>query len=601
MLTDTVASETAERHETVEAAAPARSVITVEKGIYGILVLIALVLRLVDLGGAPMNAGEAGQAIAAYRLATGSGLPSGLYNPLLLTFNFLTFVFGGASDTFARLLPALAGALLVAIPYWMRRWLDRPGAIAAAALLALSPSFVAFSRVLDPAIIAAFGIAAALTMGLRVLVAHIPRRYILTAAYLAVALVAGRAGWVWALLTIGFALAVVYYPEDTVTREDILAAARALRDDRSTLFTTIVVGVVVFLALSTAVFFNPTGFQAVLDTAAGWWRGSGESAPAWQYLLDIAAYDTLTLVFGLVGLGWLIFRRRNLFAVYLGLWFLVMLILSLLSPVRPPSGVIAILLPLTLLAGMLLGEFFGDVAAHGAWEREGLLLLIALPFVVGPLFRLTEYLAPLTPPTSSSLTPLVLLGIFVIGLTIVFVGGWSLFGRAAALRAGGLLVVLILGLLLVRSTVSVAYSTAFIPQEFLTGSQTSPDVVRVVDDLQGVALDRYGAAQTKPVAVDASLTPTLLWYLRDFPTVDVRNNAATSGVSQILAAAPSTPQVQTPQGYVGQRARFETSWLPSGMGWRDWLRWFLYRNAAGAPPQIDWMIWFSKVSAPPQP
>ena len=56
------------------------------------------------------------------------------------------------------------------------------------------------------------------------------------------------------------------------------------------------VGVVVFLVLSTSVFFNPTGFQAVLDTAAGWWRGAGESVAGWQYLLNIAAYDTLTLM-----------------------------------------------------------------------------------------------------------------------------------------------------------------------------------------------------------------------------------------------------------------------------------------------------------------
>ena len=151
-----------------------------------------------------------------------------------------------------------------------------------------------------------------------------------------------------------------------------------------------------------------------------------------------------------------------------------------------------------------------------------------------------------------------------------------------------------------RSTVSVAYPQDFIPQEFLGGPRTSPDVVRVVNDLQGVALDRFGAAQTQPVAVDASLTPTLAWYLRYFPRVDVRNNAATSGVSQILAAAPSTPQVQTPAGYVGQRARFETEWIPGGMGVRDWLRWIIYRNVPGVPPQVDWMIWFSKVSAPPQ-
>jgi len=174
------------------------------------------------------------------------------------------------------------------------------------------------------------------------------------ASYL-VANLAGIASW---LEPARYASAFWYATDG---REDILAAGRTLRNDRSTLITTMAVAVVVFVVLSTAVFFNPTGFQAVLDTAAGWWRAGGESIPAWQYLAGLAAYETLILVFGLVGLVWLIVRRQDLFAVYLGLWFAVMLIVTLISPVRPPTWPAVVLLPLTLLGGVVGGGVWGGI------------------------------------------------------------------------------------------------------------------------------------------------------------------------------------------------------------------------------------------------
>ncbi|MBS3785000.1 MAG: hypothetical protein KGY78_11210, partial [Anaerolineae bacterium] len=93
--------------------------------------LVALLMRIAQLDAAPLTANEAAGATAAWRAATGKGLPLTDYNPFLLACNSLLFAIFGASDTVARLWPALSGALLVLTPQLGRRSLGRVGALVA--------------------------------------------------------------------------------------------------------------------------------------------------------------------------------------------------------------------------------------------------------------------------------------------------------------------------------------------------------------------------------------------------------------------------------------------------------------------------------------
>ncbi|MBI4217150.1 MAG: TIGR03663 family protein [Chloroflexi bacterium] len=119
-----------------------------EQALYLLLMLAAGALRLWDLGGRPIHFDESLHAFYSWLLATGGGYQ---HNPLMHgPFQFhgiaLSFVLFGDSEFTARLLSALFGTALVALPYLLRRELGRWGALATGLMLAVSPTFLYFSR-----------------------------------------------------------------------------------------------------------------------------------------------------------------------------------------------------------------------------------------------------------------------------------------------------------------------------------------------------------------------------------------------------------------------------------------------------------------------
>lgn len=131
----------------------------------GVLALATL-LRFWGLGDKPMHHDESQHAY--FSLAWALNPSSYEYNPLLhgpFQFHAEGVMFGllmgfqhlflpnavgnpWINDTTARIVPALFGIGIVALPYGLRRDLGRTGALIAAFLLAVSPSFVYFSRFL---------------------------------------------------------------------------------------------------------------------------------------------------------------------------------------------------------------------------------------------------------------------------------------------------------------------------------------------------------------------------------------------------------------------------------------------------------------------
>jgi uncharacterized protein (TIGR03663 family) len=125
---------------------------------FGLFVLAA-VLRLWGLGDKPLHHDESLHAYYSWQFLIN---PSEyLYDPLLHgpflfhivpVFFVLGKIFGapdnGIDNFTARLLPALMGMAMVPMIYYLRSYIGRYGALAAALLLAVSPSFVYYSRFL---------------------------------------------------------------------------------------------------------------------------------------------------------------------------------------------------------------------------------------------------------------------------------------------------------------------------------------------------------------------------------------------------------------------------------------------------------------------
>jgi uncharacterized protein (TIGR03663 family) len=116
--------------------------------LYAALVIVALGLRLYDLGARPFHHDESQDAYFSWIFATRGDYKYQpiLHGPLRFYLTAGLFKLLGDTDFTARLAPALMGTAMVAMPYFLRRQLGRVAAFTAAVLLAVGPSYLYFSR-----------------------------------------------------------------------------------------------------------------------------------------------------------------------------------------------------------------------------------------------------------------------------------------------------------------------------------------------------------------------------------------------------------------------------------------------------------------------
>ena len=115
---------------------------------YTALLLTAAVMRLWDLGSRAMHHDESLHAFYSWQLYNGSGfqhIPM-MHGPFQFEANAAIFFVFGDSDFTSRLLYALAGTILVGLPFLLRNRLGRLGALLVAGMLAFSPALLYFSR-----------------------------------------------------------------------------------------------------------------------------------------------------------------------------------------------------------------------------------------------------------------------------------------------------------------------------------------------------------------------------------------------------------------------------------------------------------------------
>ena len=152
-----------------------------------VLVLVALGMRLWELGGRPMHYDEAIHLHYAWRL---SNLEEYLHSPWMhgpfqIEFAAVIFRLFGDTDFTARLGYAFLGSALVGLPYFLRNYLGRAGALFAGVMLTLSPALLYFSRFGRNDIIMAFWATALLVIFWRYIHEDRDRYLYLAAAVLA--------------------------------------------------------------------------------------------------------------------------------------------------------------------------------------------------------------------------------------------------------------------------------------------------------------------------------------------------------------------------------------------------------------------------------
>lgn len=147
---------------------PGAGWLTVEKFIYALLILIAILSRFLGLGDRPMSHDESLHTYFSYLLSEGQGYQHNpmMHGPLQFHLIALSYFLFGSSDYVSRIPAATFGVLAIASFGLWRRYLGRLGAIFGAVLFTISPFLLYYTRYTreDPYVALSFSIMAYATL-----------------------------------------------------------------------------------------------------------------------------------------------------------------------------------------------------------------------------------------------------------------------------------------------------------------------------------------------------------------------------------------------------------------------------------------------------
>ena len=557
---------------------------TLESALYLLAFLLALALRLLNLGQAPLTDGEAAWALQAWQVARpeATALTPGP-QPAYIFLTGATFAIFGASEFWARFWPALAGALLVWLPYFYRQRLGRKTALILAFGLAIDPGLVTVSR-------QAGGPMLALSFTLLALTLWINRKPAWAGLLAGLAVLSGPSFWAGAL---GLGLAGLIYralyrsvaspgqvfDETKETAEPVPFPRRAegLRGLAVFLATLLVVG--------TYLMRYPQGlaaaFAGLTTYLAGWATPSGISPLTLAAALLI--FQPLAIIFAIVSLARWLARRFQLEVVraypllFPLLWLMTSLLLTLLYPARQVSDLVWVLVPLWVLAADGLAEYLPDDKPHVvSWLQTGLVLVLATLFwntLIASSQIVSQSELPWPVLQLGILTGILILGVLTTSLVAL---GWSW-----KISRDGLVWGLVISFSIYST--SVLWGAAQLrpnqPQELWSPPPGAGQAELALNTLTDLSNWESGLARQINL-VSTVDTPSVRWMLRDFSGV---RYAAEIPSGEMPAVILTRVDAEAPAQTASYRGQDFVWWVrPAWEGPlpEDFLGWLTHRKAS---------------------
>ncbi len=381
-------------------------------GVVVVLIGVAALLRLWDLPLAPFHNDEGVNGwFTSQLLRTGTWAydPANYHGPTLFYATALSGLLVGLGDISMRLVPAVFGLAMLGLVLLAGRWIGRAGAIAAVALLAVSPGMVFFSRyVIHEMLLVFFTLAFVLAAARWWETGR--ARFLLGAAAALAAMFATKETAIITVVTLALAAGCVPAYERLAprilrrrTRFTPLATREALpagpghrprRADTTphgrfggrdslvrSLAAAAAVFLVVWITLFSSLFTNPAGIVDSLRSLVIWTQTSGAtqvSGPL-TYVGWMVEEELPLLVIGLAASAFAAWEGRSRFAIFAAAWATGLFLGYSLIGYKTPWLMLSWLLPYALVGGYALGRAWASprtvVRAGAAAAVVGALVL----------------------------------------------------------------------------------------------------------------------------------------------------------------------------------------------------------------------------------
>jgi len=295
------------------------------------------------------------------------------HGPFLYYSTAAIFTLFGDSNFTARLLPAAAGVLLIVLIYRLRDQLGESGALFAAAMIAISPSFLYYSRFFRNDIYIAFFSLLFVVSAVKYLKHGRHRQrliYVFTGAVAgALALCSKENAYIIAGIFFSFVLGYV------IVRKEI----NAMRAVDALLF--VLISFVIFALFYTNFLTNPDALLSVIPDAINHWaemhrieRIGGH----WSFYLPILVRYELPIALLAIAGGIYYVKKRNVFMIFLLYWGVTSLLVYSYLQEKVPWLVLHILLPFALIAGAYTGELLPAIRKRPRAIEAAVIIILVL-------------------------------------------------------------------------------------------------------------------------------------------------------------------------------------------------------------------------------
>ncbi len=488
--------------------------LTVEHGIYILIAAIAIVMMFVGLGNTPLSPSESSQALAVWNSWEPGSVPLPLGSPVYFTLTGLLTQLIGFGDAAMRVIPALFAIGTILLPWYLREWSGRIGAMITSILLALSPLLIVTSRT-------AGGDSIALFAGLLLFIAFLQYKSKGTPGWFYTSIIAMVLGLLSSVLFYGLVLTLgIAWFFQVLIGPALFAKeanpARRLSDlDRSTLQRGVAIGLGIFFILGTGLLTNLRGIGAASNLLSNWltmFANPSGFADILAPFRAITRYEIILVVFGLFASIWSIAKNKA-YPRLMFYWLIGGLLVILIQ-----RGYLINALILILPGLILIGRFFNDLVSQPAsryrWLIAGGVVLAGAVIYVN-LIRYSR-IAVLNPAGSTFHILLVLLSLAIVGTLLVLLGSWD---RKASIQGAliGLLVILMLyswgtGWYLSKNATNDT-------REVWVTDAADDDLRLLVSTLRDVSWQTTNSNKDLQILSTVD-SPSLRWYLKEYTSIE---------------------------------------------------------------------------------
>lgn len=550
--------------------------LTYFEGLYVLILVIALVLRIVFAGTWSLSEKEA------------QTVNSAIVNPTTLyqLWTGALFTLFNQTELLARLLPVLLGSAMVLLPLYLRKSIGDGVTLLVAAGIALDPGLIAISKQAGSEIVAICALFA-----LFLFVSQ--KKWTWVGVSLGVGLLSGPFYWLGLLgFLLCFAVGFLFPHTETEDINDsdyaVVIVARLKKIEWKPFLT----GLLVFLVMGGTFFLTrPKMLAAIPGGLLEFFQRQTPDLvvlPISNAMLGFLLAYFAVIIIGIFGIRYLSKPWRKMFV----LWSIIMFLLAVAYPGRQLADFIWCVLPLYVPAALQLTRIKLRSSENRLWIGSiTAVLSIFLAYFLYSLMQYIQHAGTVVEDSQVNLYLLSALAAFVIFIMILVILAWSW----SLYISLDVITILGVGMMLFSFVFSAMKSSGFDAKpDQLMWIQTSYFKDADIFNITMKHLDEDRAEKDHPliVEVDGLTSESLLWELRNYDVYvrDVKKLADT--IQPDVVIAPSTLMPNVSEKFSGQDfiyMEFPAWSLMSSI--KEWTDWALYQQPLYNQAQI--IVWAS--------